>query len=212
MFDTDADRRRRTRAPGRARAGPEPDPGTAAAGGGGGEGGGGEDGVWARARTAHDESFWAAWEREREAAEREARAKAEAKRRAEERTRARAEEEAERRLREAEAEAEREAEWQRRRPAGYEDVDGSDLYAVLGLSQGPRATTAEVQAAFRREMMRWHPDHVATHVPRSVANERTRLIVSAYQVLRSGPRRQEYDSGYAPGGGGGRGRRRWRPW
>lgn len=81
---------------------------------------------------------------------------------------------------------------QRERKAEPPPVDPNDLYAILGCERG--ATTAEVQAAFRRELMRWHPDHLGdSNVSPEAASERTRLIVAAYGVLRDADKRKIYD-------------------
>ena len=80
-------------------------------------------------------------------------------------------------------------------------LDPSDYYAALGLSgMGKRATAAVISGAFRRELMKYHPDHggrVEPGMPRyspEALSERTRIILAAYGVLRDERKRAEYDS------------------
>ena len=73
-------------------------------------------------------------------------------------------------------------------------VDAADPYAVLGLKAS--ATEAEVKAAFRRELHRWHPDHaVESGFDAAACSERTQVIIAAYAVLRSPERRRAHDAG-----------------
>ena len=80
-------------------------------------------------------------------------------------------------------------------------MNANDLYDVLGLrgsgGRGARASTAEVQAAFRRELMKYHPDHQqGTRYDPAACSERTRQILAAYTVLRDDRKRASYDSGH----------------
>ena len=73
-----------------------------------------------------------------------------------------------------------------------------DLYAVLGLARD--ATPAEVTAAFRSLLRRFHPD---TRAPRTssenvAADATLRQVVTAYQTLRDPGRRSDYDKLTAP--------------
>lgn len=78
-------------------------------------------------------------------------------------------------------------------------VDVTDYYAVLGLDLGPAASTAEVQKAFRREMMLYHPDHnLNTGMDLAAASARTQAILQAYKTLRDPKKRAAYDAGYTP--------------
>ena len=65
------------------------------------------------------------------------------------------------------------------------EFDVSDPYAVLGVSRG--ATSAAISRAFRTEMLRWHPDTLgpdASEKERTYAVERSKLITSAFQILK----------------------------
>lgn len=75
-------------------------------------------------------------------------------------------------------------------------VDPGNYYALYGLQdKGPAATQAEVNAAFRKEMMRWHPDTNQTNpdVDLEAAGERTRQLLEAHKTMRSAQKRAEYD-------------------
>lgn len=90
-------------------------------------------------------------------------------------------------------------------------VNPDDYYAVLGLQAmlQPRAvgsaatvgvTTRDVQEGFRRELMRYHPDHQQDDgYDFNACSERTRLIIKAYGVLRDAHKRAAYDASYRPG-------------
>jgi len=77
-------------------------------------------------------------------------------------------------------------------------VDPSDYYALLGLqSQGPAASLQDIQKAFRRELMKYHPDHNQnTGMDLAAASTRTQHILAAYKVLRSADKRAAYDRSY----------------
>jgi hypothetical protein len=63
-------------------------------------------------------------------------------------------------------------------------VNENDFAAVLGVGKG--ASTADIQAAFRREMLIYHPDHaLANGFDEKDAGERTRIILRAYRELRA---------------------------
>jgi DnaJ-domain-containing protein 1 len=64
------------------------------------------------------------------------------------------------------------------------DFDPSDPYSVLGIKRG--ATKAEVSAAFRREIMKYHPDMQArsTEAEKLRASERAKLINEAYRKIK----------------------------
>ncbi len=81
------------------------------------------------------------------------------------------------------------------------EPDGEDYYAVLGTAPG--ASTAEIRQAFRRQAMRWHPDHFTTASPerQDYAGRRMRAILAAQHTLGDPLRRHLYD----------RARRGWRP-
>jgi len=62
-------------------------------------------------------------------------------------------------------------------------VDESDPLAVLGLPRG--ASREALSAAFRRELLKYHPDHAeSAGWDAEAANHRTRLVLEAYRTLR----------------------------
>lgn len=60
----------------------------------------------------------------------------------------------------------------------------TDRYDVLGVRRG--ANKADISAAFRREMLKWHPDRLvgASEAELERATERSKLITEAYRKLR----------------------------
>jgi hypothetical protein len=81
-------------------------------------------------------------------------------------------------------------------------VNEKDYYAVLGLSsKTTTATTEEVQAAFRRELLKYHPDHAAASgLDVKACSQRTAHILAAYSVLRDAGKRAVYDAEYSSSG------------
>ena len=66
------------------------------------------------------------------------------------------------------------------------DFDKNDPYAVLGISRN--ATKDEVSKAFRREMLKHHPDLVgqnASEKEKRRATERSKLISDAYRKIKA---------------------------
>jgi DnaJ-domain-containing protein 1 len=64
-------------------------------------------------------------------------------------------------------------------------VDESNPWAVLGVQRG--ATKEALSAAFRREVLKYHPDHAeAAGWDAEAANRRTQLVLDAYRQLRKG--------------------------
>ena len=63
-----------------------------------------------------------------------------------------------------------------------------DDYALLGLSRTPPPTRAAISAAFRREAMKYHPDHNQRLAASELAeySERTKRISEVYGRLRRG--------------------------
>ena len=53
-----------------------------------------------------------------------------------------------------------------------------------------------VQAAFRGQAQRLHPDHVSDPAKKAEATKRFQALLEAYQVLRDPSKRQAYDRGY----------------
>lgn len=76
-------------------------------------------------------------------------------------------------------------------------MEFKDYYAVLGVEPG--AGEAEIKQAFRRLARKYHPD-VSKE---KGAEERFKAINEAYEVLRDGEKRAQYDAlragGYRPG-------------
>uniref|UniRef100_A0ACD5VY88 Uncharacterized protein n=2 Tax=Avena sativa TaxID=4498 RepID=A0ACD5VY88_AVESA len=74
----------------------------------------------------------------------------------------------------------------------------SCYYAVLGVH--PRASAAEIRAAYHRLAMRWHPDKIANGadvdpVRAEEAKTRFQQMHEAYKVLSDEKRRALYDAG-----------------
>lgn len=65
------------------------------------------------------------------------------------------------------------------------DFDPSDPYSVLSIRRG--ATKSEVSAAFRREMLKHHPDTQAgaTDVAKERSQERSKYITEAYRKIKT---------------------------
>jgi hypothetical protein len=68
------------------------------------------------------------------------------------------------------------------------DVDLSDHWAVLALDRHEQLSQRLLDGAFRRELMRWHPDHNLGS-KQAYAVTRTRAIVHAYNALKAVRRR-----------------------
>jgi DnaJ-class molecular chaperone len=68
-------------------------------------------------------------------------------------------------------------------------VASDDIYGLLGLS--PAAPRDELEAAWRTEVQRWHPDRN----PDPLATSRTAFINVAYGILRDRSQRTRYDAG-----------------
>ncbi len=62
-----------------------------------------------------------------------------------------------------------------------------DYYQVLDISRG--ASPSEVQKAFRRQLLRWHPDKNQS----ADAKEKTITIIEAREILGDPEKRAEYD-------------------
>ena len=62
-------------------------------------------------------------------------------------------------------------------------------YEILGVAE--TATADEIRAAFRREILKWHPDRNQERIEE--ATRRTRLILEAYEVLKDPEARRSYD-------------------
>lgn len=79
-------------------------------------------------------------------------------------------------------------------------VKEGDYYALLGLSEAnTAASTEDIQKAFRRELMRYHPDHQQgpDGYDAAACSDRTRQIIEAYGVLRDKNKRSAYNVSWA---------------
>ena len=72
----------------------------------------------------------------------------------------------------------------KKKPEYVWDFNPNDPYSVLGLKRG--ATKSEVSQAFRREMLKYHPDTQvnATDAEKDRALERSKLITAAYRKIK----------------------------
>ena len=61
-------------------------------------------------------------------------------------------------------------------------VDFEDPRSVLGLPPDGRVSPRTLEAAFRRELLAWHPDR--NPATAAEAAERTRAILAAYKAMR----------------------------
>lgn len=83
--------------------------------------------------------------------------------------------------------------WTRAKREGLANADPKEYYKVLGLEGLERSSTVQdVQAAFRRQAMLWHPDH-ADKDDVDEATARFRRVLAAYSVLRNPELRKQYD-------------------
>jgi predicted Zn-dependent protease with MMP-like domain len=82
--------------------------------------------------------------------------------------------------------------------ADANDELGGDYYALLRVA--PTATDADIRRAFRRQAMRWHPDHFTGASPQrqAEAGRRMRAILAAHRVLSDPVRRHIYDRERSP--------------
>jgi hypothetical protein len=67
-----------------------------------------------------------------------------------------------------------------------EDWRSMDDWSLLGLARTPPPSTVEISAAYRREAMRWHPDHNQNESEevRHDCEERFKKLNNAYGRLR----------------------------
>ena len=70
-------------------------------------------------------------------------------------------------------------------------ADGESLYATLGVE--PTASSETVRKAYRKLVLKCHPDKVRDAAAKPEAERLFRLIVTAYEVLSDDVRRAEYD-------------------
>lgn len=80
----------------------------------------------------------------------------------------------------------RQQQQQKKAPPKYKwDFNPNDPYSVLGIKRG--ATKKEVSAAFRKEMLKHHPDTQAgaSDAAKERATERSKLITDAYRKIKA---------------------------
>jgi len=83
-------------------------------------------------------------------------------------------------------EYQRQQQQQKKAPPKYKwDFNPNDPYSVLGIKRG--ATKKEVSAAFRKEMLKHHPDTQAgaSDAAKERATERSKLITDAYRKIKA---------------------------
>lgn len=66
-----------------------------------------------------------------------------------------------------------------------------DYFAVLEIN--PNATIDEINRAYRKQALLWHPDKQKTQNERLIAEERFKLIGEAYECLSNLGLRKQYD-------------------
>lgn len=85
------------------------------------------------------------------------------------------------------------------RPRGEQPRRTGDPRDPLGhykrLGVDPGCSKDEIQAAFRGQAQKWHPDHVDDPAQKAEASRQFRAILESYQVLRDEERRRQYDRG-----------------
>jgi len=67
---------------------------------------------------------------------------------------------------------------------------GNTYYAILGVAENADLET--IRAAYRRQVLQWHPDRNPDR--QEEAHDRTRRIVEAWEVLKDPAARREYDA------------------
>ena len=77
------------------------------------------------------------------------------------------------------------------RMASAPPADGESLYATLGVE--PTASSETVRKAYRKLVLKCHPDKVRDAAAKPEAERLFRLIVTAYEVLSDDVKRAEYD-------------------
>ena len=70
-------------------------------------------------------------------------------------------------------------------------ADGLNYYQVLGIDVS--ATKDELRKAYRKHVLRWHPNKVPAERT-EVATERFKVISAAYEVLTDDAQRKKYDA------------------
>lgn len=81
------------------------------------------------------------------------------------------------------------------------DGQKESYYEVLGVPKD--ADQKAIKAAYRKMALKWHPDKNPDD--REAAEKKFREVAEAYEVLSDPKRRQQYDAGGSPFGGGGDG-------
>ena len=83
-----------------------------------------------------------------------------------------------------------------------------DFYKILGIDRN--ATKGEINKAFRKQSLEWHPDKQTDAESKREAEKRYQEIRDAYEVLKDPKKKQQFDNGCyddgsdpSSGGGGG---------
>lgn len=71
-----------------------------------------------------------------------------------------------------------------------------DYYTVLGLKHG--ASMNEVKSAYRKMVVKWHPDRFKEPLKKKEAEKKMKMINRAYDVLSDEKKKQMYDLGQDP--------------
>ena len=73
----------------------------------------------------------------------------------------------------------------------------TDFYKILGVARD--ASQAEITAAYRRLVAKYHPDRHQTNELHELAEDKLRALNEAYEVLSDSNKRAQYDDGqYQP--------------
>ncbi|KAJ1699179.1 hypothetical protein LUZ63_007691 [Rhynchospora breviuscula] len=73
------------------------------------------------------------------------------------------------------------------------------LYDILSIA--PTARQEEIKAAFKKAVLKWHPDTCQSPADKKLFTERLKKVLEAYEVLSDALRRRCYDLSIGFGGG-----------
>ena len=70
-----------------------------------------------------------------------------------------------------------------------------DLYAVLGVTKGALATTAEIKTAYKKSALKWHPDRHSggTEEKKKEAETKFKEISDTFELLTDPVKKKLYD-------------------